>query len=166
MKRVFIIGLIMWSVGVKAEVSKYYYQGRMEIVDGDTLKTSQFKIRLAGVDTPELKQTCNDGKSQCGVMAKNKLIEFVNDDEIGCEKVGTDVYGRILGECYVRGENINRWLLLNGWAVYYSTNLIDRVAYKGDEITARLSKAGIWNMKFETPKIYRKNKKKLARRKK
>ena len=46
------------------------------ITDGDSLKIGKEKIRLSGIDAPEMKQICydeNDSPYACGHVAKKKL---------------------------------------------------------------------------------------------
>ena len=157
MRNILAVALVLASIPANAK--EYDYSGYMQVVDGDTLKTSHSKIRLVGIDTPELKQSCNNGKVKCGVLAKQALENLIGDKQVDCNKIGTDLYGRILGECFVEEVNINRWMLQNGWAVYYSSRGIDKVAYKIDQTTAKVARKGIWNMQFINPKTYRKNKK-------
>ena len=47
----------------------------IKIIDGDTIYLNGEKIRFTGIDTPELKQTCNknDEVIPCGVEAKKLL---------------------------------------------------------------------------------------------
>jgi endonuclease YncB( thermonuclease family) len=33
-----------------------------------------------------------------------------------CEEQDTDRYGRAIAACYVRGEDVEAWIVLNGWA--------------------------------------------------
>ena len=56
----------------------------IKIIDGDTIHLNGEKIRFSGIDTPELKQTCNLNNEviYCGIEAKKLLI-----DKIGKNKV-------------------------------------------------------------------------------
>ena len=47
----------------------------IKIIDGDTIHLNGEKIRFTGIDTPELKQTCNKNNEviQCGILARNLL---------------------------------------------------------------------------------------------
>lgn len=40
------------------------------MVDGDTLILDNHKIRLLGIDTPEIKQKCSGKYYKCGEIAK------------------------------------------------------------------------------------------------
>ena len=104
----------------KAYVSKVY--------DGDTITCDidcgfgvhlkDQKIRLHGINAPEMKgperltggtdaKTALAGK----VLNKNIILKTLND------KRGK--YGRILGIVWLDGQNINEWLLENGYAKVY-----------------------------------------------
>ena len=47
----------------------------IKIIDGDTIHLNGEKIRFSGIDTPELKQTCNLNKEviYCGIEAKKAV---------------------------------------------------------------------------------------------
>jgi endonuclease YncB( thermonuclease family) len=113
-----------------------------QIVDADTVYAGTTKIRLSGIDAPEMDQVCVDaaGKDwKCGIEAREKLQAFARERPWDCDLTGTDVYRRHLGSCTVGGEDVSRWLVRNGWALAfrrYST------AYVADEDYAREHSAG------------------------
>ena len=51
----------------------------VKIIDGDTIYLNGEKIRFTGIDTPELKQTCNKNNEiiLCGIEARKLLIEKI-----------------------------------------------------------------------------------------
>ena len=62
--------------------------GKPRVVDGDTIHINQTKIRLHGIDAPEMKQTCrtSKGKEQmCGVLAKQALERLVRGQDVTCK---------------------------------------------------------------------------------
>ncbi len=72
------------------------------VVDGDTLDIEGQRVRLVGLDAPELGQTCRDaagGQWSCGVAAATRLRELVRGRELRCETRGHDRYGRLLVTC-------------------------------------------------------------------
>jgi endonuclease YncB( thermonuclease family) len=122
-----------------------------EIVDADTVYAGSTKIRLSGVDAPEMDQVCIDpsGKNwNCGVDAKEKLRTFAHERPWTCHLTGTDVYKRHLGSCTVGGEDVSRWLVRNGWALAFRRY---SVAYVADEDYAREQKHGLWSGAFVAP---------------
>ena len=63
--------------------------GKPRIVDGDTIHIGKIKIRLHGIDAPEMKQTCktSKGKEQmCGVLAKQALERLVRGQDVTCAR--------------------------------------------------------------------------------
>ena len=122
-----------------------------QIVDADTVYAGSTKIRLGGIDAPEMDQVCIDASGKdwnCGIDAKEKLQTFARDRPWICDLTGKDVYKRHLGSCKVGGEDVSRWLVRNGWALAfrrYST------AYVADEDFAREQKHGLWSGAFIAP---------------
>jgi len=108
--------------------------------DGDTLTLlvdrQQYKVRLDGIDAPELGQ-------DFGMRAKQALSKAVFGKTVKVETHGQDKYGRTLGEVLVDGQSANRRLVCDGMAWHYvkystSKELADA------EKSARQSKAGLW----------------------
>jgi len=93
----------------------------IKIIDGDTIHLDGEKIRFTGIDTPELKQTCvNAGvKDNCGITAKQILIDKIGDNIVECISEGKDQYKRILAECFVNNESLSSYLVRSGYAFAY-----------------------------------------------
>jgi endonuclease YncB( thermonuclease family) len=125
--------------------------GIPRIVDGDTVEIGRVKIRLAGIDAPETDQICLDTKGEkwsCGITARDALINYSNARSWECSTTGIDKYGRSLGNCFIEGEDVSKWMVRSGWAlsfVRYSH------IYDSDEIFARDSRAGLWSGAFIAP---------------
>ena len=47
---------------------------------------------------------------------------------VRCEAQGTDRYGRTIATCSVQGEDIEAWMVLNGWALAYRRYSLDYVS--------------------------------------
>jgi endonuclease YncB( thermonuclease family) len=140
------VALLVFSVAQAAEFS-----GVPRVVDGDTLNIGATKVRLEGVDAPETDQVCLNGNGSrwtCGIEARDRLAAHIAGREISCTSNGMDVYGRTLGFCSLAGENLNAWLVQEGWAlayVKYST------AYVRAEEDARANRRGLWQGAFIAP---------------
>jgi len=122
-----------------------------QIVDADTVYAGSTKIRLGGIDAPEMDQVCIDASGQnwnCGIDAREKLRAYANGRPWICKLTGTDVYNRNLGSCTVGGEDVSRWLVRNGWALAFRRY---SVAYVADEDFAREQKHGLWSGAFVAP---------------
>ena len=67
---------------------------------------------------------------------------------MGCDPRDLDRYGRVVAVCFRGNEDLNRWMVANGWAVAYKQYSLDYVA---DEVGARRSRINIWSGEFEMP---------------
>ena len=93
-------------------------------------------------------------KVACGKISKNLLIEKVTNNKISCTDEGKDFYGRVLGECFVNGESLSRYLVREGFAFAYR-KYSDKFIL--DEEYAKSNRLGMWSMKFQYPWDYRKS---------
>ncbi len=133
------------------------FSGVAGVVDGDTIAVQQVKVRLEGIDAPEVGQSCTDEAGQpwaCGMAATTHLIKLVDRREVICELVGTDRYGRRLGLCRLPGlqNSINSALVRTGMARAYVKYSLQ---YVSEEKSARADKLGIWAGPHEAPWDYR-----------
>ena len=125
------------------------------VIDGDTIKIGNEKIRFSGIDAPELNQYCfkNGKKILCGVLAKKALLKKIGNKVPKCVIEGKDIYKRILAECFINEKSLSKFLVRNGYAFAYrkySKKFIQ------DEEFARKNKLGLWSMKFDYPWEFRK----------
>ena len=138
--------------------------GIAKVIDGDTIKIERNKIRLFGIDAPEKKQKCKkpwlsisfltfNSNYQCGVISTNKLKSKINDKFIMCKFNNKDRYNRFIAECYKDKTNINRWMVLNGYAVAYRKY---SKKFVSDENLAKTDKLGLWAGTFKMPWDWRK----------
>jgi endonuclease YncB( thermonuclease family) len=128
--------------------------GIPRIMDGDTVQIEDTKIRLSGIDAPETHplQFCVDpagDRWDCGNTASDELKEHVGAKAWTCHITGTDRrWKRSLATCEVDGEDIQQWMVRNGWALSY-VRYSHR--YDADEKIARDAQAGIWAGGFIAP---------------
>ena len=132
------------------------YASHVTVVDGDTIKLGDVKIRFSGIDAPEINQTCvaSEGEVACGKISRDILITKVTNNKISCTDEGKDFYGRVLGECFVNGESLSRYLVREGFAFAYR-KYSDKFIL--DEEYAKSNRLGMWSMKFQYPWDYRKS---------
>ena len=136
--------------------SNNLFASHVTVIDGDTIRLGDVKIRFSGIDAPEINQTCvaSEGKVACGKISKDILIAKVTNNKISCSDEGKDVYGRILGECFVNGESLSSYLVREGFAFAYRKY---SNKYIQDEEYAKFNNLGMWSMEFEYPWDYRSN---------
>jgi len=125
-------------------------KGRPAIADGDSLVLAGRRIRLLGLDAPELAQTCrqNGENRPCGRMARNVLRDLVGGRSVRCESDAEDRYGRLLATCHVVARDLGELLVEAGWAGASGD-------YGGKEARARDAGRGLWAMEFVRPAQWR-----------
>lgn len=102
-----------------------------EIYDGDTVTIDldlgfyvhlhNQKFRLLYVDAPEIKGPTKD----LGILSRDALRNKVLGKEVMIKtfKDNKDKYGRWLCEIWLGEENINQWLIDEGYAALYQADL-------------------------------------------
>jgi endonuclease YncB( thermonuclease family) len=127
--------------------------GRPVIIDGDSLVLAGARMRLKGIDAPEIGQVCNgkDGAFECGLEARAFLRKLVGAGQVSCEGWQYDKYQRLLAECKAGLKSLNREMVSAGWAVGYG-------GYPAEEAAARNAKSGLWAGAFDRPQDWRKMK--------
>lgn len=126
--------------------------GRASVADGDTLRLGGDRIRLTGLDAPELDQTCTDAAGSswpCGRQSSRRLGELIGGQPVACTTSGKDRYGRFLGRCTVAGNDLGAMLVAEGLAV------ADLPSYAAEEALARREKRGLWAGSFDRPRRWR-----------
>ncbi|MES3100587.1 thermonuclease family protein [Sphingomonas faeni] len=128
--------------------------GNAHVTDGDTLRIGATRVRLSGVDAPELSQRCGREGHEvaCGKMAADWLRHRVESRLVTCQTVDTDRYGRSVATCRIGVEDVNAALVEMGWATAYRRYSMD---YVNQEDRARAANRGIWALGFQMPADYR-----------
>ena len=129
--------------------------GVASVIDGDTIEIHGTRIRLAGIDAPESKQECQhaDGTGwRCGQKAALALSDHIGRSVVNCVPSTKDRYGRTIATCFLGAEDVNRWMVTQGWAVAYRQY---SRAYVEDEHRAHAARMGIWAGNFMTPSEWR-----------
>lgn len=126
--------------------SLFAFNGKVvSIHDGDTITIlqgkQQIKVRLFGIDAPELKQPY-------GKKSKQFLASLIAGQVVEVEPKGKDRYKRTLGIIYYKWQDINVQMVLNGYAWAYEK--YSRI-YVDQEKLAREKKLGLWQSSDPTP---------------
>lgn len=133
------------------EAADSVVHGPFHVIDGDTLSAGGERLRLQGMDAPELDQTCEDGRGKpwaCGEEARRLLIRLVGNGEVECLGRERDKYHRLLVRCHSGTTSINGALVRQGLAIASGR-------YAGEQETARLKRQGLWAGRFESPRDWR-----------
>ncbi len=119
-------------------------------IDGDTLEVAGRRVRLAGIDAPELHQTCGNPAQQwpCGSAARVALATAVERGLVRCAGRSQDVYHRLVAICRVGEVDLAGELVRAGLA-------LSAGRYGALEAEARATREGIWSGPFERPADWR-----------
>ena len=122
--------------------------------DGDSLRQGNERIRLLGIDAPELSQSCRDAQGRpwpCGRAAHERLAAILARGPVRCTPQGQDRYGRTLARCSAGPvADIGEAMVREGLALDYMQG-----GYKAAESKARAAKRGIWAGEFDLPQEHR-----------
>jgi endonuclease YncB( thermonuclease family) len=111
------------------------------VTSGDTIVVlldngKQVKVRLDGIDCPEMNQEYGD-------KAKQATVALCFKKKVRIEKTGMDIYERTLGFVFVGDSCINKELIRAGLAWHYTEFNTDPELAKL-EAEAREKKIGLW----------------------
>ncbi len=116
--------------------------GTASVIDGDTIEVHGQRIRLHGIDAPESRQLCRLAGEpwRCGKDAANALADKIARRLVTCEDLGRERYKRIIARCAVAGEDLEKWMVANGWALAHRRHTLD---YVDEEAGAQAARRGL-----------------------
>lgn len=129
-------------------------EGRARAVDGDTLEVAGQKVRLFGVDAPELDQRCERGGRAwaCGQAARDELAAIIGRKRLVCAVQDIDRYGRSVAVCEAGGEDVGALMVRRGMALAYRRY---SGRYVNAEAAAQADGLGLWTSAYVQPEAYR-----------
>lgn len=129
--------------------------GLVRVIDADTWDVGGDRVRLFGIDAPELDQSCTrkgGGDWPCGVWAADQVRARYDGAWATCDAVTTDRYGRTVARCAVGGRDAARQIVRDGWAFAYRRYSMD---YDLDEKTAAVQGRGLHGSSTAAPADFR-----------
>lgn len=150
--RILALALVFATSAAQAQTAPIV--GVAHAADGDSLVIGDTRIRLYGIDAPELSQQCQRGGTNwaCGERAKLALQDMVADRPVTCVPQSTDKHGRVVAVCSDQYGEVNVAMVELGWATAYSFHT-DR--YEAAQASAKAARKGIWDGEFVSPRDYR-----------
>lgn len=89
------------------------------IIDGDTFDCGGERIRLTGIDAPEMPGHCREGRActDGDPFGAKVYLAHITRWRVECESLGRGFYGRIIGRCRSRGRDLSCAMIEAGHAV-------------------------------------------------
>ena len=140
---------LLFAASAKAET----LTGSVEAIDGDTLKVGGKVVRLAGIDAPDIDQTCqfNGQDVNCGEIARDALLDLITATDVICEIRSDDTATPPPATCTSDGFDVSGNMVYTGWALPEPGD----PAYDAVMADARDNERGLWRMTFDEPWIWR-----------
>lgn len=129
--------------------------GPIRVIDGDTIVVGKIKVRLHGIDAPELGQTCTDARGtdwDCGTWVARQVRARWEGLHARCETRDKDRYGRSVAVCFIGGDDIGQVLVRDGLALAYRKY---SMAYDLDEKSAVIAARGLHGHVMQSPAEFR-----------
>jgi endonuclease YncB( thermonuclease family) len=119
--------------------------------DGDSFRLGADRVRLLGLDAPELSQHCANAAGArwpCGHAARDRMAGLLASGPITCQPQGRDRYDRLLARCTINGHDLGATLVSEGLAISAGD-------YWTQQQEARKARRGIWVGGFDKPADWR-----------
>ncbi|MDP1581187.1 MAG: thermonuclease family protein [Candidatus Didemnitutus sp.] len=141
--RVWLLLALLWASPL---LGREVLNGRVtNVSDGDTLTLkmpngSSHKVRLFGIDAPELAQSYGDrGRQALNTLVQGKQVRVQVED--------TDTYGRKVGRVYVDKQDINVAMVKQGFAWHYEFHAPNDSLLRSAHSEAKSARRGLWSEK-------------------
>ena len=141
--------VLMLLAATRALADEKQIVGVALVIDGDTVEIHGQRIRLFGIDAPESSQLCvlpTGERWRCGQQGSFALADRIGRATVACQPRD------IVAVCFKGNEDLNRWMVITGWAVAFRRYSVDYVA---DEDAARQSRINISLGDFDMPWVWR-----------
>jgi endonuclease YncB( thermonuclease family) len=154
--------LVILTTAIVAHAGEYQVS---RVIDGDTIEVRKgairLTVRLVGIDAPEESHKKHEPGQPFSQQSTKHLAKIALNRSADVKSYGSDRYGRVLGEVFVDGNNVNLEMVKAGLAeVYRGTPAPgqDVSPYWNAEEAAKNAGKGMWAQgnKYISPKQWRK----------
>jgi endonuclease YncB( thermonuclease family) len=125
-------------------------RGTPQVLAGDLIQLQGRRLRLAGIDAPELGQRCalKARLYDCGEVARTALLDLTAGTEVRCRPLGPGPAGSTMARCFAAGYDLSEGMVYTGWA------LAEPAAagrYGAVQEQAQSARRGLWRGRFVAP---------------
>lgn len=141
------------------------HPAELRVIDGDTLVMDGQRVRLFGIDAPEIEQPCRLGDRPWypGPLATDVLRALADSPEFRCSiGLDRDKHERVVARCYVGDLDVGAEMVRRGWAMDWPA--YSRGRYWRQQEHAREHKLGIWQAQCAAPWEWRWQRQQARRR--
>ncbi len=128
--------------------------GTVRVIDADTIDVGGTRVRLFGIDAPEMGQPCAaDGRQwDCGAWTRDAVRNRFEGTYARCQQRDIDRYGRVVAQCTVDGQDMGQLIVYSGmaWAFRRYSETYDL-----DEKAAAIAERGLWAVDVQMPSDFR-----------
>lgn len=147
----------VFILALGAHAAEPRLSGPVTVIDGDTIEIGGARLRLAGIDAPELGQGCRIGgrSYDCGMVARTALIDLTAGARVACELRASGSPAGDEGRparCWADGYDLSEGMVYTGWAI---ANPTAPPRYAALQQGAQAAPRGLWKGRFLTPKEWR-----------
>lgn len=105
--------------GERQRVSRAIECHSPTVTDGDSLRCGGQRVRLLGIDAPEMPGSCRPGRQcvQGNPFAARDYLVSLTRTTVRCTPEGQDRYGRTLARCTANGIDLSCAMIRSGHAV-------------------------------------------------
>ncbi len=132
------------------EATRPTVSGPATVIDGNTLEIGGRRLRLYGIDAPDLDQICFDGHERgypCGRVAAAALAARIGGDALACAPhAAADGSASVV--CRLGQDDLAAWMVASGYAVADRSVSAD---YTDQDRRAWGRRLGLWSGVFELP---------------
>ena len=115
-----LFGLVTFGIHAQSASSATFACQAVRVTDGDTFRCDGTRIRLYGIDAPELPGHCRKGRNCTPgdpFASTDNLAALLRQGQVQCRAVDVDVYGRTVALCSAGRADLSCSQLAGGFAV-------------------------------------------------
>ena len=124
--------------------------GAAKALEGDLLEVDGKRVRLFGIDAPEIAQSCRVMifSWSCGEDAREMLGALITDRTVTCTEMTRDIVGLPAALCRTESVRLNETMVRIGMALASPS---EPRTFAADEAAAAHYGVGVWRSRFDKP---------------